>query len=88
MRLHKQNKQLADRVERLEHKVVSMRQLGEAQAILMRMHSINESQAYEILRTQAMAKRLPIETICQSIIQANDVFSMTAPKKVLIDPRE
>lgn len=88
MRLHKQNKLLVDRVERLEHKVVSMRQLGEAQAILMRMHSINESQAYEILRTQAMAKRLPIETICQSIIQANDVFSMVAPKKALIDPRE
>lgn len=82
MQLHKQNKQFVDRVERLEHKVVGMRQLGEAQAILMRMHGINESQAYEILRSQAMAKRLPIETICQSIMQANDVFSMTTPRKM------
>jgi AmiR/NasT family two-component response regulator len=88
MQLHKRNRQLADRVERLENKVVTMRQLGEAQAILMRMHSINESQSYEILRTQAMAKRLPIETICQSIIQANEVFSMTKPKGLLIDPSE
>ena len=42
-----------------------------------------DEDAYEILPGQAMAKRVPIETICQSIIQANDFFSMMAPKNSL-----
>lgn len=88
MQLHRRHKQNTDRIERLEQKLIGMRHLGEAQAILMRMHGIDETNAYEILRSQAMTRRVPIETICQSIIQANDIFSMTAPQNLLKDTSE
>ncbi|MBG6078152.1 ANTAR domain-containing response regulator [Polaromonas sp. CG_9.11] len=83
MEIHRQHKQHLNRIERLEQKLIGMRYTGEAQAILMRMHGIDETHAYEILRRQAMAKRVPIETICQSIIQANEIFSVTAPNNLL-----
>jgi AmiR/NasT family two-component response regulator len=69
----------ADRVRRLELKLKGVMQLAEAKTILMRMYSVSEADAYEILRTQAMAKRITIEEISQSIIQANDIFSSTTP---------
>lgn len=79
--LHKRQRQHTDRIARLEQKVTGMRQLGEAKAILMRMHGVDEAKAYETLRSQAMAKRIPIESVCASVIQANDVFSVMTPQK-------
>lgn len=77
--LGKQTRQLTDRVERLEKKIQGVRLVSEAKTILMHMHAIGEEQAYEILRQQAMDKRISIEDLARSLIQANDVFSMTAP---------
>ncbi len=77
--LSKQTRQLTDRVERLEKKIQGARQVGEAKGILMRMHAIGEEQAYEILRQQAMDKRISIEDLARSLIQANDIFSLTSP---------
>lgn len=79
--LHKRQRQHTDRIARLEQKITGMRQLGEAKAILMRMHGVDEASAYETLRSQAMAKRVPIEDVCASVIQANDVFSVMTPQK-------
>ena len=59
--------------------MLGIRQISEAKAILMRMHSIGEEQAYEILRHQAMDKRITVEEISCSLIQANDIFSWTTP---------
>jgi AmiR/NasT family two-component response regulator len=53
--------------------MLGIRQVSEAKAILMRMHSIGEEQAYEILRHQAMDKRITVEEISCSLIQANDI---------------
>lgn len=77
-----QQRQMSDRIERLEKKVLGVRQVSEAKAILMRMHSIGEEQAYEILRHQAMDKRITVEEISYALIQANDIFSWTTPSAV------
>lgn len=68
-----------DKVERLEKKMLGIRQVSEAKAILMRMHNIGEEQAYEILRHQAMDKRITIEEISGSLIQANEILAWTTP---------
>lgn len=77
--LGKQTRQLTDRVERLEKKLQGVRQVSEAKAILMHRHGIGEERAYEILRQQAMDKRISIEDLARSLIQANDIFSLTTP---------
>ncbi|CFQ47671.1 Response regulator [Yersinia frederiksenii] len=74
-----QQRQMSAQIERLEKKVLGIRQVSEAKAILMRMHSIGEEQAYEILRHQAMDKRITVEEISCALIQANDIFSWTTP---------
>lgn len=79
--LHKQQRQLVERARRLEQKLTGIRQIAEAKAILMRMNGLDENQAYEVLRTKAMAKRVPIEEICVAVIQANDVFSVMVAKR-------
>ncbi|QTF07238.1 ANTAR domain-containing protein [Brenneria izadpanahii] len=81
---HRQQRQrMMERIERLEKKMLGIRQVSEAKAILMRMHGISEERAYEILRHQAMDKRITVEEMSSVLIQANDVFSMTAPVKKL-----
>ncbi len=74
----RESRRQTERVKRLELKLKVVMQLAEAKAILMRMHSVSEAEAYEILRRQAMAKRITVEEISQSIIQANDLFSSSA----------
>ncbi|ATA22698.1 ANTAR domain-containing protein [Brenneria goodwinii] len=78
-----QRRQMMERIERLEKKMLGIRQVSEAKAILMRMHGISEERAYEILRHQAMDKRITVEEMSSVLIQANDVFSLTAPVKKL-----
>ena len=41
------------------------------------MHSrgIGEEQAYQLIRSQAMAKRVTTEEIADAIIKANDILS-------------
>ncbi|AUG99600.1 ANTAR domain-containing protein [Prodigiosinella confusarubida] len=70
---------MAERFERLEKKMQGIRYVSEAKAILMRMHGISEVRAYEILRHQAMDKRITVEEMACALMQANDVFSMTTP---------
>lgn len=78
MALHhaKQARQSAQRIAKLEQKLLDSRHLSEAKAILMTMHSITESEAYEMLRAQAMTKRVTVDDICHSVIQAGDVLQI------------
>ncbi|MBJ7223690.1 MULTISPECIES: ANTAR domain-containing response regulator [unclassified Brenneria] len=81
---HRQQRQrMMERIERLEKKMLGLRQVSEAKAILMRIHGISEERAYEILRHQAMDKRITVEEMSSVLIQANDIFSLTAPVKKL-----
>jgi AmiR/NasT family two-component response regulator len=43
----------------------------------MTMHRVSEREAYDMLRAQAMEKRVTIDDICHSVIQASDVLQIT-----------
>ena len=77
----KHHRQQTERIAKLEQKLRGIRHLGEAKAILMSMHGISENEAYERLRTQAMAKRVSLDDICHSIIQASEVFRLDIGQK-------
>jgi AmiR/NasT family two-component response regulator len=78
MALHhaKRARQHAQRIARLEQKLLDSRHLQEAKGILMSMHRVSEREAYEMLRAQAMEKRVTIDDICHSVIQAGEVLQI------------
>ena len=78
LRHAKQAQQSAQRIASLEQKLLDNQQLREAKAILMLMHHFSEPEAYEMLRAQAMAKRVTVDDICRSVIQAGEVLQLHA----------
>jgi AmiR/NasT family two-component response regulator len=42
----------------------------------MTMHRVSERDAYDMLRAQAMEKRVTIDDICHSVIQAGEVLQI------------
>ncbi|MGF6768356.1 AmiR/NasT family two-component response regulator [Paraburkholderia sp. GAS199] len=78
MALHhaKRARQNAQRIAKLEQKLLDSRHLQEAKNILMIMHRVNEQEAYDMLRAQAMEKRVTIDDICHSVIQAGEVLQI------------
>lgn len=69
-------KTMAKRVRKLEAKMIGIRRLAEAKEILMRTRSISETQAYDLIREQAMSKRVTTEEIAASIVNANEILSI------------
>jgi len=61
-----------ERIGKLESRLASVRQIEHAKAILMSRKSISEQAAYEMIRSHAMAKRLTMEAISTTIIEANE----------------
>lgn len=53
-----------------------MNQISEAKSIIMRTRSVSDAEAYRILREQAMSKRIAIEEIARSIINANAILAL------------
>jgi len=78
MALHhaKRARQHAQRVAKLEQKLLDSRHLKDAKNILMIMHRVSEREAYDMLRAQAMEKRVTIDDICRSVIQAGEVLQI------------
>ena len=72
----RRSRQNAQRIAKLEQKLLDSRHLQEAKSILMTMHCINEIEAYDMLRAQAMEKRVTIDDICHSVIQAGEVLQI------------
>ncbi|TXI73253.1 MAG: ANTAR domain-containing protein [Limnohabitans sp.] len=68
-------KTAAKRIRKLEAKILGIRRINDAKEILMRTRNINESQAYDLIREQAMNKRVSTEEIASAIINANEIFS-------------
>lgn len=66
----------ARRVRKLESKLAGARQIVEAKNILMRTRNVSEGQAYDLIRDQAMSKRVTTEDIAGAIINANEILSM------------
>lgn len=63
------------RVQRLEQKLLSVNQINDAKAILMRTRGVSDADAYKIIREQAMSKRVATEEIARAIIHANSILS-------------
>jgi len=72
----KRSRQHAQRIAKLEQKLLDSRHLQDAKNILMTMHRVSEREAYDILRAQAMEKRVTIDDICHSVIQAGEVLQI------------
>ena len=64
----------AKQIARLEQRLGGIRRLTKAKAILMQTRGISEDQAYEIIRDQAMSKRVTTEEIATAIINANEIL--------------
>jgi AmiR/NasT family two-component response regulator len=69
----------ARRVRQLEAKLIGARRIAEAKNILMRTRNVSEDQAYDLIRDQAMSKRVTTEDIAAAIVNANEILSMGAP---------
>jgi AmiR/NasT family two-component response regulator len=67
------------RARKLEAKLTGARRVAEAKSILARTRNITEGQAYDLIRDQAMSKRVTTEDIATAIINANDILSVGGP---------
>lgn len=61
-------------LRKLKEKVKNTQTLSQAKFILMRLHRIGEDEAYEIIRSQAMAKRTTTVDIALAIINADGIL--------------
>ncbi|MCB5191233.1 ANTAR domain-containing protein [Methylobacillus arboreus] len=68
-------KTLTKRNQRLEQKLQAANQISAAQAILVRTRNISITEAYKVMREQAMLKRTTIEEIARAIIHADGILS-------------
>jgi AmiR/NasT family two-component response regulator len=60
--------------------------LEEAKRILIAKQQISENAAYDLIRSQAMSQRIPIEDIAREIIQSEKFMSKiinASPKKTI-----
>ena len=75
---HAELRDVRRRATRLEQKLVSVNQISEAKAILVRTRKVSDSEAYRVIREQAMSKRVPTEEIARAIIHADGILSFQA----------
>ena len=66
----------ARRIRKLEAKLNGARCIAEAKSILMRTRNVSELQAYDLIREQAMSKRVTTEDIAAAIVNANEILSI------------
>lgn len=62
------------RINRLEQKLQSTHQISDAKLILMRTRNVSDTEAYRLIRDQAMSERVATEEIARAIIRANAVL--------------
>lgn len=72
---HAKNSNNLRRFSQLEKKVVNLKLLEEAKRILIEKQTMLENEAYELIRSQAMARRIPIENIAREIIQSEKLMA-------------
>lgn len=71
---HAQNSHNLRRISQLEKKLVNLKLLEEAKRILIEKQKLMENEAYELIRSQAMSQRIPIEEIARGIIQSEKLM--------------
>ncbi|MBM3395411.1 MAG: ANTAR domain-containing protein, partial [Betaproteobacteria bacterium] len=50
--------------------------------ILMQTRQLSEDEAYNLMREQAMAKRVTTESIADAVIKASEILSFAVEKKI------
>lgn len=75
--LHTEMRQVRRRVRRLEQKLLNSSQISEAKAILVRTRNVSDTEAYRVIREQAMSKRVATEEIARAIIHADGILSFS-----------
>lgn len=63
------------RLKKLERKLTGIQQIQKAKTILMASQGISEDEAFQSIRKQAMAKRVPMEELAAAIINANELLN-------------
>lgn len=69
-----ERRRLNQKIESLQEKIRSNREINRAKAILMKLYDISEEEAYCRIRSQAMAKRASTVSIAHSIINAAEIL--------------
>ncbi len=62
------------RLRKLERKLAGIQRIQKAKAILMEGQNLTETEAYESIRKQAMAKRIAMDDMAVAIIHANEIL--------------
>ena len=65
---------MARRMRKLERKLAGIQKIQKAKSILMEKQGLNEENAYQMIRTQAMSKRIAMEEMATAIINANELL--------------
>lgn len=79
---HKVNRTLARRLKKVEAKLLGVRHIADAKAILMKTHHVSESEAYDLIREQAMTKRTTTEEVARAIVEAHELLSLAGSPRI------
>lgn len=71
--LERQN--ASKRIRKLERKLAGNNRILKAKSILMETQGLSEQAAYESIRGQAMAKRMPMDDLAMAIINAHELLT-------------
>jgi AmiR/NasT family two-component response regulator len=63
------------RIRKLERKLAGNNRILRAKSILMETQGLTEHDAYENIRRQAMAKRIPMDDLASAIINAHELLT-------------
>lgn len=72
--LQERDRAQTEEIDRLGRRLASQRRISAATVIVMERCHASEQEAYRMLREQAMAKRISLEKVAESLIQANDLL--------------
>lgn len=78
---HKVARTLARRLKKVEAKLLGVRHIADAKAILMKRHQVSETEAYDLIRDQAMTKRTTTEDVALAIVEAHELLSLAVSPK-------
>ena len=73
--LWSQQQAASRKAHKLERKLVGIQRIQRAKSILMGAHGLSEDAAYQSIRKQAMSKRVSMEEMADSIINANELLN-------------
>lgn len=64
----------SERVSKLEQRLTGLKKIEQAKSILMTKKGLTEQEAYDFIRSRAMSKRVSLETISMTIVDASEFF--------------